>query len=122
GGDVRDAQGKDVGDLTELVVDVRSASVHYAIVAFDKPWSIDDRLVAVPLRAFEIDDKGRLRVNVAREAIASAPSISRRDWPKANLALNAWIGEVDRYALSLATPASASGSAPGSRGQEVRRQ
>ena len=104
GSKVRDPQGKDIGDLTELVVDMSSGAVPYAVVVFDKPWSMDDRLVAVPLKAFDVDDKGRLHVNVPREAIASAPSISRRDWPKANLSQNAWIGKVDRYAVSLSSP------------------
>lgn len=105
GSDVRDPQGKDVGDLTELVVDMNSAAVRYAVVAFDKPWSLEERLVALPLKAFSVSDQGQLRVNVTREVIASAPGISRRDWPKANLSQDAWIGEVDRYALSLTAPA-----------------
>lgn len=109
GSDVHDPQGKDVGDLTELVVNVNDGTVRYAVVAFDKPWSLNERLVAIPLKAFAVNDDGQLRVNVSREAIAKAPGISRRDWPKANLSQNAWISAVDRYALSLTTPAPASG-------------
>lgn len=104
GSDVRDARGKDIGDLVELVVNLRDARVHYAVVAFDKPWSIDDKLVAVPLRAFDVRDKGQLQVKVAREVIARAPSVTRSEWPRANLAHDAWIGEVDRYALAMISP------------------
>lgn len=105
GSDVRDARGKDVGELVDLVVNLHSGKIHYAVVAFDKPWSIDDKLVAVPLSAFDVSSKGQLQVNVAREVIARAPSITRSEWPRANLAKDAWVGEVDRYALSMITPA-----------------
>ncbi|MCC6533342.1 MAG: PRC-barrel domain-containing protein [Burkholderiales bacterium] len=120
GADVRDTQGKDVGDLSELVVNVNNGTVRYAVVAFDKPWSMDERLVAVPLKAFVVNDQGQLRVNVSREAIANAPGIDRRDWPKANLSQNAWISEVDRYAMSLTMPAGTSNRGTRSEAQGPR--
>ena len=107
GSDVRDTRGKDVGEIIELVVSLNSGKIHYAVVAFDKPSAIDDKLVAVPLSAFDVSSKGQLRANVSREVIADAPSITRSEWPRANLSKDAWIGEVDRYALAMITPAEA---------------
>jgi sporulation protein YlmC with PRC-barrel domain len=104
GSEVRDSQGKKAGELVELVVRLKTGGIHYAVIAFDQPWSMDDKLVAVPLRAFRIGDEGRLQVNVSRDVIARAPSISRSEWPRTNLSQDAWIGQVDRYALSMVTP------------------
>jgi sporulation protein YlmC with PRC-barrel domain len=107
GAEVHDAQGRDIGDVVELVVNLNDGEIHYAVVAFDKPWSINDKLVAVPLGGFDVSDEGQLRVNLSRDVIAHAPGMTRREWPTANLSQNAWIGEVDRYALSAVSPAQA---------------
>jgi sporulation protein YlmC with PRC-barrel domain len=104
---VKDVQGKDIGELVDLVVTIRTGGIRYTVVAFDKPWSIDDKLVAFPLRAFRLPlDRDELRVDVSRETIARAPGFTPRQWPMANINSNAWIGEVDRFAMTVIDPRS----------------
>ena len=48
GKDVHDARGKEIGELADFIVNIRSGKVHYAVLAFDKRLSTDEKLVAVP--------------------------------------------------------------------------
>jgi sporulation protein YlmC with PRC-barrel domain len=48
---VRDAQGADIGDIKDIVVDLANSRVHYVVVSFDRAWNPNDKLVAVPMRA-----------------------------------------------------------------------
>lgn len=48
--DLRDYSGADVGDVDDVVVNLDSGTVRYAVVEFDPGWFEASRLVAVPLR------------------------------------------------------------------------
>jgi sporulation protein YlmC with PRC-barrel domain len=48
--DLRDYSGADVGDVEDVVVNLDSGMVRYAVVEFDPSWFEHARLVAVPLR------------------------------------------------------------------------
>ena len=84
GKDVHDARGKEIGELADFIVNIRSGKVHYAVLAFDKRLSTDEKLVAVPLRAFAAKDKDQLRVNVSRDVIAKTPSITSGEWRRSH--------------------------------------
>jgi sporulation protein YlmC with PRC-barrel domain len=106
--DVKDANGKDVGDIEDAVVDLSSGRIHYVVVDFDKPWSLDDKLIPMPLRAFRRDvNRGDgLVVNVTREQLANAPSFEGNRWPDAND--RGFHSRVDRWFGGLRTPAQTS--------------
>ena len=46
---VRDKHGADVGSVKEIVVDLPAKRVDYVVVAFDRAWSTNDKLVAIPI-------------------------------------------------------------------------
>ncbi len=102
GKDVNDADGKDIGDLKDLVVDMRSGEVHYAVLAFDKSWSPDNKLFALPMKALgPADDPDELRINVTEAALENSPGFDEDAWPGVNLNDSKFHGALDRYLGSV---------------------
>jgi sporulation protein YlmC with PRC-barrel domain len=94
--DIRDAQNRDVGEIEDLVVDVRNGQVSYAVVDFDKAWTPDDKLVAVPMKALRASgDKGELVFSGDRSRLEGAPAFDKGKWPDLNAAT--YRSNVDRY-------------------------
>jgi sporulation protein YlmC with PRC-barrel domain len=97
GKDVNGADGKDIGEIEDVVVNMANGDVRYAVVEFDKAWSMDDKYFTFPLRSFKMgatvnDD---LVLNVTRDALARTPGFDKKKWP--NLNDPTWNSEIDRY-------------------------
>ncbi len=114
--DIRDGRNADVGEVEDLVVDVRTGMVRYAVVDFDRAWTPDDKLVAVPMKALRPSgEKGELVFAGERSQIAGAPSFDKGKWPDLNA--GTFRAEVDRYvtgwsAARGATPGTGTASVP----------
>jgi sporulation protein YlmC with PRC-barrel domain len=61
--------GEQVGDVRELMLDITSGQIVYAIVALGRPQDLLDHLVAVPWSAFHVLDDGELAINLTRETV-----------------------------------------------------
>lgn len=85
GTSIRDAEGKKIGVIREIVVDSRG-HVPFAIVAHGGYLGIGTKLVAVPFRVLSFDpEKNRFVFNSAKESIESAPAfkdsdLGNREW------------------------------------------
>lgn len=88
GKNVNDRSGKDAGEIDDVVVNMNSGRVSYAVLDFDKAWSPDDKLVPMPLTAFTFptDKKKDIVLNVARNRIDMKKSFDENDWPDLNSA------------------------------------
>jgi sporulation protein YlmC with PRC-barrel domain len=75
GADVVDRDGARIGELQDMMLDLRVAQVAYGIVALDRPPEWSERLVAVPWNVMHIDGNGDLRVNAPRDWVERAPSM-----------------------------------------------
>lgn len=83
GKDVDDRSGKDAGEIDDLVVNLGNSKVHYAVLDFDKKWSMDDKLLPLPLKSFTFpgDRKKDLVLNVARSELDMSHAFDDRNWP-----------------------------------------
>ena len=75
GTEVVDRDGARIGELQDMMLDLRVADVAYGIVALDRPPEWSERLVAVPWNVMHIDGNGELRVNAPRDWVERAPSM-----------------------------------------------
>lgn len=100
GKDVNGADGKDIGEIEDVVVSTSNGDVRYAVVEFDKAWSVDDKYFTFPLRAFKMGAsvKDDLVLNVTRDSIARVPGFDKKKWPNLNDAN--WNSQIDRYGAS----------------------
>jgi sporulation protein YlmC with PRC-barrel domain len=97
GKNVDDRAGKDAGKINDLVVNLGTGRVRYAVLEFDKAWSLNDKLVALPMRAFTVpgDSDKDLVVNVSRERISMAHTFDKNNWP--DLASAKYRHDMDAY-------------------------
>jgi sporulation protein YlmC with PRC-barrel domain len=95
GKDVRNAKGEDLGDIHDVVIDLNSGRVHYAVLSFGGVLGLGDRLFAYPLRAFNpASDKDELVLNVDQSQLKNAPGFDKKQWPNWNDA--EYRGKIDR--------------------------
>jgi sporulation protein YlmC with PRC-barrel domain len=105
GKDVVNAQGKDLGEIRELIVDVANQRVPYAILSFGGALGVGSKLFAYPINSFKPStDQDKLVLNVSKDALKRAPGFERNNWPDWND--NRYRGEVDRYFKAPAAGAS----------------
>ena len=60
----------DIGDIEDIVVDLRNSRVHYVVVEFDRAWNPNDKLVALPMKVLR---DGATAPPAQRDRDASAP-------------------------------------------------
>lgn len=93
---VRNGEGEDLGTIEDLMIDVSTGRVDYAVVSFGGFLGIGDKLFAVPLQAMQVDtDDENLILNETKERLENAPGFDKDNWPKS--ANSEWNREVLSY-------------------------
>lgn len=96
GNDVYNPKGEDLGDIKEIMLDMRSGRVSYAVLSFGGFLSLGEKLFAVPWQALTLDTVNkRFVLNVAKERLESAPGFDKDKWP--NMADPAWAQGIHAY-------------------------
>ena len=88
--------GEDIGHIEELMVDVTTGRVAYAVLSFGGFMGIGNKLFALPWSALTVDEgKKRFVVNVTREALETMPGFDKDHWP--TMADPVWATSVHEY-------------------------
>jgi len=82
---VADDTGQEVGSLEDVVVNLRSGQVHFAVAKFTPNWIQAGMLVGIPLRPLKPleDDKG-LAMKFGLNELNKAYIFDGRQWPDLN--------------------------------------
>jgi sporulation protein YlmC with PRC-barrel domain len=84
GMDVRNQQNERLGEIGDLVVDLESGKISYAVLSVGGFLGIGDRYIAVPPSAFHVaPDQDGLVLNADKSKIANAPGFAKSSWPDA---------------------------------------
>ncbi|MDQ6663210.1 MAG: PRC-barrel domain-containing protein [Acidobacteriota bacterium] len=79
---VRNSTGEDLGRIEEIMIDIDSGRVAYAVLSFGGFLGIGDKLFAVPWEALTINTEDREFVlNVDRQVLEDAPGFDKDKWP-----------------------------------------
>ncbi len=82
GDDVRNAQGEDLGDIKDIMIDLNSGRIEYAVLSFGGFLGMGDKYFAVPWEALSVDQKEKCMVlNVDKETLKEAPGFDKDEWP-----------------------------------------
>ncbi|MEO7730012.1 MAG: PRC-barrel domain-containing protein [Kofleriaceae bacterium] len=74
--------GQDVGQIEELMIDVTTGRVAYAVMSFGGFLGIGNKLFALPWAAVTVDEtKKRFVVNVTKESLDELPGFDKDHWP-----------------------------------------
>lgn len=96
GNDVYNMDNEDVGEIEEIMLDMRSGRVDYAVLSFGGFLGVGKKLFAVPWNALELDTENkRFTLNVAKERLEQAPGFDRDHWP--DMADESWAKEIHSY-------------------------
>jgi sporulation protein YlmC with PRC-barrel domain len=82
GDDVCDQEGEFLGVLKEVMLDMRTGRIAYAVLSSGGLLSLGTKLFAVPWRALRLDTFNRcLVLDVKKESLADAPGFNPDRWP-----------------------------------------
>ncbi|MCV2356496.1 PRC-barrel domain-containing protein [Paucibacter sp. B2R-40] len=89
GNDVCNQEGVDLGDIKEIMLDVSSGRISYAVLSFGGFLSLGEKLFAVPWSALKLDTVNkRFTLNIDKNRLEGAPGFDKDKWP--NMADSEW--------------------------------
>jgi sporulation protein YlmC with PRC-barrel domain len=89
-------QGDTVGEIEEIMLDVRSGRIAYAVMSVGGFLGIGEKYFAIPWRAFTMDtDNHRFILDVDKQRLENAPGFDKDHWPA--MADQAWATQVHTY-------------------------
>lgn len=96
GDEVCNLQDEKLGKIQDLMLDLHSGQIRYAVLSSGGFLGLGERMFAIPWRALQ-QDKGNKRflLDVAVERLKQAPGFDKERWP--NMADEKWSSRVESY-------------------------
>jgi sporulation protein YlmC with PRC-barrel domain len=96
GDSVRNDAGEDLGEITDIMIDVPTGRVAYAVMSVGGVLGIGDKLFAIPWSALRLDTENKcFRMNVAKERFEQAPGFDKDHWP--TMADQRWAEDIHSF-------------------------
>ncbi|MFN3789345.1 PRC-barrel domain-containing protein [Massilia sp.] len=96
GDSVVNAQEEDLGDIKEIMLDMQTGQVAYAVLAFGGFLGMGEKLFAVPWQALHLDTVNkRMVLNVDKERLKNAPGFDKDAWP--DMSDVGWAGGIHSF-------------------------
>ena len=96
GNDVYNHKDEDLGDIKEIMLDMPTGRVSYAVLSFGGFLGLGEKFFAVPWNALTLDTVNkRFVLNVEKESLKDAPGFDKDRWP--NMADQTWVKEIHTY-------------------------
>lgn len=96
GNQVCNRAGMGLGEIKDIMIDMRSGRVSYAVLSFGTFMGIGGKLFAVPWAALGLDtDRKRFVLDVDKAQLDQAPGFDKHHWP--DMADPTWQAGIDRY-------------------------
>jgi sporulation protein YlmC with PRC-barrel domain len=79
---VKNTEGKDLGNIQELMIDTDNGKIEYAVLSFGGLMGMGDKYFAIPWGAISVDRENKnLILNVDKELLKDAPGFDKDNWP-----------------------------------------
>lgn len=97
GADVENANGDDIGEIKDLVIDTQSENVRYVVLSHGGILGIGDKLFAYPMSKVQTQrgDDDQIVMDVSKDKLENAPGFDKDKWP--DFADATYTSEIDRY-------------------------
>jgi len=93
---VVNANNEKLGTIEELMIDLNSGRIAYAVLSFGGFLGMGDKLFAIPWSALSVDtDEKRFVLNVKKETLEKAPGFDKDHWP--NMADKTWGASIYEF-------------------------
>ena len=85
-----------LGDIKDMMLDIHSGTVRYAVLSFGGFLGMGEKLFAVPWSALTLDTNNkRFVLNVESERLQNAPGFDKDNWP--DMADAIWAQNIHTY-------------------------
>lgn len=82
GDSVVNPQGETLGDLKDIMLDISTGQISYAVLSYGGVFGLGDKLFAVPWSALRIDGENKnVVLNVSKDRLKDAPGFDKDHWP-----------------------------------------
>lgn len=96
GNDVYNSAEEDLGDIKEIMLDVATGKISYAVLSFGSFLGLGEKLFAVPWSALSLDTVNkRFILDVDKSRLKDAPGFDKDDWP--DMADERWAQGIHTY-------------------------
>ena len=96
GDKVISSDGEDIGKVKDIMLDVGSGRIAYAVLSTGGFLGIGDKLLAIPWHALTLDTQQKCFVlNMTAERVKNAPGFDKDHWP--SMADQTWATSVHQY-------------------------
>ena len=96
GDKVHNAQDEHLGDIKEIMLDMRSGKIAYAVLSYGGVFTVGEKLFAVPWNALKLDTKNkRFVLDIEKDGLKNAPGFDSSNWP--DMADQSWADSISTY-------------------------
>ncbi len=96
GNDVYNHKGEDIGEIKEIMLDMQSGKISYAVLSFGGFLGLGEKLFAAPWTALTLDTiNKRFVLNVEKERLVEAQGFNKEQWP--DVADQSWSKKIHTY-------------------------
>jgi sporulation protein YlmC with PRC-barrel domain len=96
GNEVYNQEGEALGDIKEIMLDMRNGKVGYAVLSFGSFLGMGEKLFAVPWDALRLDtEEKRFVLDVDKDRLKKAPGFDQDNWP--DMADPSWASSIHAY-------------------------
>jgi sporulation protein YlmC with PRC-barrel domain len=82
GNDVYNHNNEDLGDIKEIMINMKTGRISYAVLSFGGFLTIGEKLFAVPWEALTLDTiNKRFTLNIDKQRLENAPGFDKNHWP-----------------------------------------
>lgn len=93
---VKNPQGDDLGKVEDIMIDVPSGRVAYAVLSFGGFLGMGSKLFAIPWTSMTLDEDEKCFVLAAdKELLKAAPGFDKDNWP--DMADPTWRNQIYTY-------------------------
>jgi hypothetical protein len=88
--------GEDLGKMHDIMLDVPTGRIAYAVLSFGGVLGIGNKLFAIPWGRLTLDeDRKEFRLDVDKETLERAPGFDKDNWP--DMADPTWGGQIHSH-------------------------
>ena len=79
---VRNAAGEDLGEIEDIMIDIDTGRIAYAVLSFGGILGMGGKLFAIPWEALQISkEEHKFILNVSKDMLERAPGFDKDNWP-----------------------------------------
>jgi sporulation protein YlmC with PRC-barrel domain len=96
GDNVVNDRGEDIGKINEIMIDIPSGRVAYAVLSFGGFLGMGDKLFAIPWSRLTVDEDRKVFVlDLDKATLERAPGFDKEHWP--DMADPSWGAAIHTY-------------------------